>query len=83
MKLKSIPCLVAACLLAACASHDHGDTFLLGGATDQNIALQSVRDPGKPEPVPVESGLDGRAGDAVEALRKRPRGAAAGAGMGG
>lgn len=43
-------------LVSACASHDYQDQYLLGAATEQNIASQSVRDVSEAETRPVVHG---------------------------
>jgi len=59
-------------MLAACASHDYRDIDLLGDATDQNIALHSVRDVDKSNYGGRDEGGQGETGaQAVSALRTR------------
>lgn len=58
--------LIGFVLVSGCASHDFQDQYLLGGATEQNIALQSVRDVSEAETRPVEHG---RGAGLVEANR--------------
>lgn len=60
----------AVALLAACASHDHQDGYLLGGAVAKNIAEQSVRDVTVPNSQPVETNSGERAANAVRALNE-------------
>jgi len=57
-------------LLTACASHDHQDVYLLGAATEQNIAAQSVRDVNLPNSRQIESTSGVRAANAVKALNE-------------
>ncbi|MEH6696067.1 MAG: hypothetical protein V7675_13550 [Hyphomonas sp.] len=57
-------------LLAGCASLDHQDVYLLGGANAQNIAEQSVRDVNLPNSRQVESSSGVRAAKAVKALNE-------------
>jgi len=62
--------IYAACLagLCACATdHDHSGQFVLGEATDHNIAAQSVRS----VDVPNSTGLSGQSGErAVAAINR-------------
>ena len=60
--------IVAISGLAACASdHDHTGNFILGGATDHNIAAQSIRS----VDVPNGNGLTGQSGErAVAAITR-------------
>lgn len=67
--LKTLP-LCALVLLAGCATHDNQDRFVLGEATRQNIAEQSVRDVNLPNSRPVESNSGVRAAKAVQALNE-------------
>lgn len=60
-------------VLAACASHDHQDRFLLGQANQDNIAVQSVRDTGVPNAEPVRSSPGSRAARAIRALDENLR----------
>jgi uncharacterized lipoprotein YmbA len=62
--------VTALALLAACASHDHQDVYLLGGATETNIAAQSVRDVNLPNSRQIESTSGVRAANAVKALNE-------------
>ena len=62
--------ITALSFLAACASHDHQDVHLLGGATEMNIATQSVRDVNLPNSREVESTSGVRAANAVKALNE-------------
>ncbi len=57
-------------LITGCASFDRQDRFLLGEATRQNIALQSVRDPDAPNHDKVEGQSGERAVLAVQRLNK-------------
>lgn len=74
MKMKRYaPLLLAAGLgLSACAnshghSHDHSGEFVLGAATDHNIAAQSTRS----VEVPNSNGLTGQSGErAVAAITR-------------
>ncbi len=56
--------------LSACASHDARDRYVLGEATKQNIAEQSVRDVELPNTRKVESTSGQRAAKAVKALNE-------------
>ncbi len=60
----------ALAMLTACASLDHQDVYLLGGANEQNVALQSVRDVNLPNSREVESTSGVRAANAVKALNE-------------
>lgn len=62
--------IAALALLTACASHDHQDVYLLGGATETNIAAQSVRDVNLPNSRQIESTSGVRAANAVKALNE-------------
>ena len=54
---RAVPLILAGFTgLGGCASHDYQDQYLLGGAMDHNIALQSVRDPALADNRPVEHG---------------------------
>lgn len=55
-------------VLVGCAStHDHGEDFILGAATDKNIATQSIRS----VDVPNSKGLTGQSGErAVAAITR-------------
>jgi len=66
--------LVAALALGACANQGSGTydpdlqkQFILGGATDQNIALQSIR----ASDVPNSKGLSGQSGERAVAAIER------------
>lgn len=62
--------LMAAALigLSACAmDHDHSGEFLLGNATDRNIAAQSIRS----VDVPNANGLTGQSGERAVAAISR------------
>jgi len=75
--LKSTSVLVAALCFGACASQNSGadagydpdfqKQFLLGSATDQNIALQSIR----AADVPNSKGLSGQSGERAAAAIAR------------
>ena len=66
---KSFPLLLTGLVLvSACASHDFQDQYLLGAATEQNIALQSVRDVSEAETRPVEHGNGAGLADANRAV---------------
>lgn len=56
--------------LGGCASHDAQDRFVLGEATRQNIAEQSVRDVNLPNSQKVEDSSGVRAANAVKALNE-------------
>lgn len=56
--------------LAGCASHDHQDTYLLGGANAANIATHSIRDVELSNSKTVESNSGLRAANAVKALNE-------------
>lgn len=62
--------IAALALLTACASHDHQDVYLLGGASETNIAAQSVRDVNLPNSRQIESTSGVRAANAVKALNE-------------
>ncbi|MFN7056749.1 hypothetical protein [Hyphomonas sp.] len=57
-------------LLAGCASIDAQDQFVLGAATRQNIAEQSVRDVNLPNSKQVEGSSGVQAAKAVRALNE-------------
>ena len=65
--------LLALCALAACASHDNQDRYLLGGATAANIAEQSIRDVNVPNSEAATSASGVRAANAVRALNEGKR----------
>lgn len=67
-KLKSILLAIGGFALAGCASnHDQQDNFILGAATDKNIATQSIRS----VDVPNSKGLTGQSGErAVAAIAR-------------
>lgn len=69
------PLMIAPLVFSAvgCASYDQQDVTLLGGATDHNIALHSVRDVDLPNELAVEGGRGGSGADAVGALRAGKR----------
>ncbi len=69
-RLKITGAIAALSFLAACASHDHQDVRLLGGATEMNIATQSVRDVNLPNSREIESTSGVRAANAVKALNE-------------
>lgn len=69
-KLKLLPFAALLTITTACASHDNQDRFVLGEATRQNIAEQSVRDVNLPNSRPVESNSGVRAAKAVQALNE-------------
>ncbi|MFT5775569.1 hypothetical protein [Hyphomonas sp.] len=69
-RIKITGAITTLALLAACASHDHQDIRLLGGATEMNIATQSVRDVNLPNSREVESTSGVRAANAVKALNE-------------
>jgi hypothetical protein len=71
--LKTIGAVAGICLLTACASFDHQDVSLLGGANEHNIAAQSVRDVNLPNSREVESSSGVRAAKAVKALNEGTR----------
>lgn len=66
VRLKMTIALLAMSSLSACATtHDNHGGFLLGSATDQNIAKQSIRS----ADVPNSNGLTGQSGErAVAAI---------------
>jgi len=72
--LQSIGLILASLCFGACASQggagydpDHQKQFILGGATDRNIALQSIRS----VDVPNSKGLTGQSGErAVSAITR-------------
>lgn len=68
--LKASLILVAASLLAACATYDDQDRFVFGEATRHNIAEQSVRDVNLPNSRKVEDSSGVRAASAVKALNE-------------
>jgi len=57
-------------VLAACASHDYRDVSLLGGATEHNIQLHSVRDATVPNRKAIDGGQGSTGANAVAALRE-------------
>ncbi len=67
-KLKSVLLAIGGFALAGCASnHDHQADFILGTATDKNIATQSIRS----VDVPNSKGLTGQSGErAVAAIAR-------------
>lgn len=62
--------LAATCLVGACATHDHQDTYLLGEATAKNIAHHAERDVNLPNSKAVETTSGIRAAQAVKALNE-------------
>lgn len=83
---------IAVCLfiaLSACASHDYQDRALLGDATANNIAVQSVRNVSVPNSAEIESSSGVRAAKAVQRLNEgksaalQDNGTGASAGSGG
>lgn len=62
--------LLAAASVAGCASHDHQDAYLLGGANAANIATHSIRDVELSNSKTVESNSGLRAANAVKALNE-------------
>lgn len=62
--------IASACLLGACATHDHQDAYLLGGANATNIAHQAERDVNLPNSKAVDSTSGVRAAEAVKALNE-------------
>lgn len=84
--IKTIGAAIAVSCLAACASYDHQDVRLLGGATRMNIATQAVRDVNLPNSREVESTSGVRAANAVKALnegKQKELGQASAGGTGG
>lgn len=75
--MKNIKTLILTGLFAsamgACAGHDHQDKYLLGGATQTNIALQSVRDVKVPNSEEVGETSGVRGANAVKALNEGKR----------
>jgi hypothetical protein len=69
-RTKTTGALTALALLAACASYDHQDVYLLGEATEANIATHSVRDVNLPNSRQVESTSGVRAAKAVKDLNE-------------
>jgi type IV pilus biogenesis protein CpaD/CtpE len=67
-KFKSVLLAIGGLALAGCASnHDQQDDFILGAATDKNIATQSIRS----VDVPNSKGLTGQSGErAVAAITR-------------
>ncbi len=61
----------ALAMLTACASFDHQDVYLLGGANEQNVALQSVRDVNLPNSREVEFYLRRARGQCRESPERR------------
>lgn len=68
--IKACLVLAIALSLGACASYDAQDRFVLGEATRQNIAEQSVRDVNLPNSRQVEDSSGVRAAKAVKALNE-------------
>lgn len=68
--MKTVGAVACVSLLTACASFDHQDVSLLGGANEHNIAAQSVRDVNLPNSRDVESSSGVRAAKAVKALNE-------------
>lgn len=68
--MKTIGAVACISLLTACASFDHQDVSLLGGANEHNIAAQSVRDVNLPNSREVDSSSGVRAVKAVKALNE-------------
>lgn len=60
-------------ILPACASHDYRDQYLLGGATEANIAEQSIRDVTVPNSEATQASSGVRAANAVRALNEGKR----------
>ena len=60
-------------VLPACASYDHQDEYLLGGANAANIAEQSIRDVTVPNSEANQSSSGVRAANAVRALNEGKR----------
>ncbi len=69
-KYRTLGILLAGLPLGACATHDHQDTYLLGQATADNIARQSIRDVNLSNSKAVESTSGLRAANAVKALNE-------------
>ncbi|MBU2606455.1 MAG: hypothetical protein KKC43_11265 [Alphaproteobacteria bacterium] len=84
--IKTIGAAIAVSCLTACASYDHQDVRLLGGATRMNIATQAVRDVNIPNSREVQSTSGVRAANAVKALnegKQKELGQASAGGTGG
>ncbi|MBY9067050.1 hypothetical protein K1X12_09080 [Hyphomonas sp. WL0036] len=65
-----LPIVAVIALSTGCASFDAQDRYVLGEATRENIAAQSVRDVNLPNSRPVESSSGVRAAKAVQALNE-------------
>ncbi|MEL6473075.1 MAG: hypothetical protein AAFU66_08795 [Pseudomonadota bacterium] len=61
-------------VVAGCVSPDRSDDFVLGAATDANIAMHSVRDVTLPNDAPVTGKRGADAGAAVNQLKTRTAG---------
>lgn len=66
----SIFAIAGGILLTGCASYDRQDQYVLGAATQANIAAQAVRDVNLPNSRAVESSSGVRAAKAVQALNE-------------
>lgn len=82
-RILTIPVIIALTFLPACASHDAQDRYVLGGATQANIALQSDRDVSEPNSKEVDGSSGVRAVKAVKALNEGQTKQLASAGTGG
>ncbi|AXE63740.1 hypothetical protein BBF93_05535 [Hyphomonas sp. CACIAM 19H1] len=70
IKIVRLSILGAVFTVAACASYDRQDQYVLGEATRANIAAQAVRDVNLPNSRPVETSSGVRAAKAVQALNE-------------
>jgi len=68
---RCVPGLVLVMLLAGCVNHDHQNVELLGGATEYNIQLHSVRDAARPNEKEIADAKGSTGANAVAALRQR------------
>jgi len=67
-KLKILSACIVLPLFAACATdHDHQGSFILGEATNKNLAKQSIRS----VEVPNSKGLTGQSGERAVAAIER------------
>ena len=67
-KLKLLSACVVVPMLSACAAnHDHQGSFILGEATEKNLAKQSIRS----VEVPNSKGLTGQSGERAVAAIER------------
>lgn len=73
MNARNVSRLLGACLtlwsLSGCETAEHGNGFVLGAATDANIAIHAERAPDVPNNTAVNGESGARAAEAVRRLR--------------